>query len=77
MVRSLVLVVPVLLTLALPALSQSGSYLLGPGSNVGPATKVKTENCVTKADGSVTCDTRLVNPAGDTDARPQYDYFGY
>jgi len=42
MVRSLVLVVPVLLTLALPALSQSGSYLLGPGSNVGPATKVKT-----------------------------------
>ena len=77
MVRSLVLVVPVLLNLALPALSQSGSYLLGPGSNVGPATMVKTETCVTKADGSVTGDTRLENPAGDTDARPKYDYFGY
>ena len=77
MLRALFLVAPVLLSLALPALSQSGSYLLGPGSNVGPATKVKTENCVTKADGSVTCDTRLENPPGDTDARPQYDYFSY
>ena len=29
----------------------------------------------TAADGSVTCDTQLVNPEGDTQAKPQYNPF--
>ena len=57
------------------ALAQSEQYILGPGSNVGPATKIKPSNCVTAADGSVTCDTKVVNPKGDTPARPQYSPF--
>ena len=59
----------------LPALAQSETFLLGPGSTVGPATEVKPKNCVTAADGSVTCDTELVNPAGDTRAKPQLALF--
>jgi hypothetical protein len=59
----------------LPALAQSETFLLGPGSTVGPATEVKPKNCVTAADGSVTCDTELVNPAGDTRAKPQLELF--
>ncbi|MFM7313260.1 MAG: hypothetical protein ACKO0M_08855 [Cyanobium sp.] len=58
-----------------PALAQVESFLWGPGSNVGPATKVEPRNCRTAADGSVTCDTQLVNPAGDTPAKPQYEPF--
>ena len=60
---------------AAPALAQSESFLWGPGSNVGPATEVKPTNCKTAADGSVTCDTQIVNPPDDTPARPQYDPF--
>ncbi|MFM7653245.1 MAG: hypothetical protein ACKO5M_10055 [Vulcanococcus sp.] len=58
-----------------PALAQVESFLWGPGSNVGPATKVEPKNCRTAADGSVTCDTQLVNPEGDTQAKPQYTPF--
>ena len=57
------------------AFAQAESYLLGPGSNVGPASTVKTKNCVTNRDGSTTCDTRIENPAGDSQAKPQYNYF--
>jgi hypothetical protein len=60
-----------------PALAQAESFLWGPGSNVGPATKVEPKNCVTAADGSITCDTEIVNPPGDTPARPQYRPFTY
>ena len=60
-----------------PVLAQAGSYMLGPGSNVGPATKVEPKNCRTDADGSITCDTQLVNPEGDTPAKPQYNPFKY
>jgi hypothetical protein len=42
---------------------------------VGPATKVEPRNCVTAADGSITCDTEIVNPPGDTPAKPQYNPF--
>ena len=42
---------------------------------MGPATEVKPKNCVTAPDGSVTCDTELVNPAGDTRAKPQLELF--
>mgnify|MGYP006269521255 CR=1 FL=1 len=58
-----------------PAHAQVESFLWGPGSNVGPATKVEPKNCRTAADGSITCDTQLVNPEGDTPAKPQYNPF--
>lgn len=58
-----------------PAQAQVESFLWGPGSNVGPATKVEPKNCRTAPDGSVTCDTQLVNPEGDTPAKPQYEPF--
>lgn len=64
-----------LLALSLPAKAQVESFMLKPGSKVGPATKVKATNCVTQKDGSVTCDTQLVNPAGDTPAKPQFSPF--
>jgi hypothetical protein len=75
--------VPVLVLLAgaaaalaqAPAQAQVESFLWGPGSNVGPATKVEPQNCKTAADGTITCDTKLVNPAGDTQAKPQYNPF--
>lgn len=75
--------VPVLVLLAgaavalapTPTQAQVESFLWGPGSNVGPATKVEPQNCRTAADGAITCDTKLVNPAGDTPAKPQYNPF--
>ena len=60
---------------ATPALAQVESFMLQPGSSVGPATKVIPTNCVTGPDGSVTCDTKLENPPSDTPARPQYQPF--
>jgi hypothetical protein len=64
-----------LLMAGTPALAQVESFLLGPGSNVGPATKVEPVNCVTAPDGSITCGTKIVNPEGDTPAKPQYSPF--
>jgi hypothetical protein len=63
--------------LELPALAQVESFLWGPGSNVGPETKIEPQNCVTAADDSITCDTKVVNPPGDTPAKPQYRPFSY
>lgn len=63
------------LTLHSAALAQVESFLWGPGSSVGPATRVEPKNCTTAADGTVTCDTQLVNPEGDTPAKPQYNPF--
>jgi hypothetical protein len=60
---------------AAPALAQVESFLVGPGSSVGPSTKVKPKNCVTGADGSITCDTQLENSPSDTQARPIYELF--
>ena len=61
---------------AQPCLAQSESFLLKPGSKVGPASKVKATNCKTKpSDGSITCDTKIENPPGDTPAKPQYSPF--
>ncbi len=62
--------------LRLPASAQVQQYMLGPGSNVGNKTKVEPKNCVTKPDGSITCDTQIVNPPGDTPAKPSYTPFG-
>lgn len=58
-----------------PALAQVQNFLLKPGSNVGPATEVKATDCVTKPDGTITCNTKLVNPPGDTPAKPIYSPF--
>lgn len=58
-----------------PAWAQAESFLVGPGSSVGPSTKVKSKNCVTAPDGSITCDTQLENSPSDTQARPIYEQF--
>ncbi len=58
-----------------PAWAQAESFLVGPGSSVGPSTKVKPKNCVTGPDGSITCDTQLENSPSDTQARPIYEQF--
>ncbi len=58
-----------------PVFAQVESFLVGPGSSVGPSTKVKPKNCVTAADGSITCDTQLENSPSDTQARPIYEQF--
>ncbi len=60
---------------ALPNLAQGESYLWGPGTSVGPATEVEAD-CKPNLDGSVTCNTKLVNPPGDTPAKPSYQQFG-
>ena len=51
MVRRLPLALAAAALMQIPALAQSGSYMLGPGSNVGEATEVKEDNCVTASDG--------------------------
>lgn len=57
-------------------LAQTESYMVGPGSSVGPATKVKPKNCRTNpVDGSITCDTELENSPSDTQAKPTYELF--
>lgn len=65
----------VVAALSSPAHAQVESFLWGPGSNVGPETKIEPSNCITAADGSITCDTKVVNPPGDTPAKPQYRPF--
>ena len=50
-------------------------WLLGPNSKTGAESTVVPTNCVEAADGSVTCDTKIVNPPGDTPAKPYYDPF--
>ena len=75
MVRRLPLALAAAALMQIPALAQSGSYMLGSGSNVGEASEVKEDNCVTAADGSITCNTKLVNPPTDTKAKPQFDPF--
>ena len=73
--RSALLGAAALVLLPAAAMAQSGSYILGPGSDVGKETRIEESNCVTAADGSVTCDTKIVNPPGQTRARPQFEPF--
>jgi hypothetical protein len=61
--------------LAQPASAQSETFMLRPGSKVGPATQIVPTNCVTAADGSVTCDTKIQNSPSDTPAKPSYQPF--
>ena len=62
-----------------PAMAQR--YQLGPGSNVGPASEIEADcqEVENPEDGSITveCDTKVVNPPGDTQARPINDPFEY
>ena len=73
----LLMAVLALLALAPSVLrAQSLRYNLGPGSNVGVPTQVEPTDCVTDPkDGSVTCNTKLRNPPGDTPARPKFEPF--
>lgn len=63
------------LMLALPASAQVEQFILKSGSQVGPTTEVKPKNCVTAKDGTITCETELVNPPGNTQAKPQFNPF--
>ena len=58
-----------------PALAQVEQFMLKSRSQVGPTTEVKPKNCKTAKDGSVTCDTELVKPPGNTPAKPPYNPF--
>ena len=60
---------------AQPVRAQAQRFLYSPGPSVGPETKIEAANCVMAADGSITCDTRLVNPPGDSKAKAQLNYF--
>ena len=55
-----------------PAAAQVQQFMLGPGSNVGTETKVVPQDCVTAKDGSITCNTKVVNPPGTTQAKPVF-----
>jgi hypothetical protein len=67
---------PLLLS-GLPARAQVQQFLLAPGSSVGSETQVKPKNCVTDPKtGAITCDTEIVNPPGNTPAKPSYTPFG-
>lgn len=46
-----------------------------PRGAVGPATKLKVDCEPGAAEGSVTCDTQIENPATDTPAKLQYQQF--
>jgi len=61
--------------LPMPALAQRETWRLQRGSSVGPETEVKPTDCVTAPDGTVTCNTKLENPKGNTPAKPSYNPF--
>jgi hypothetical protein len=42
---------------------------------VGAKTRVVPINCYRSRDGVISCDTKLVNPAGTTPARPTFSPF--
>ena len=54
------------------AQAQTEGWLRGPGSATDKDSKMEAD-CIKAEDGSVTCDTKVVNPANDTKARPYYN----
>ena len=64
-------------TLIIPAArAQSEGWILGPGSRNDQNSTVVPTNCVTAADGTVSCDTKLESTGGrTTPARPYYNPF--
>ena len=59
----------------LPARAQVETFTLKRGSNIGPETKVMPINCFSASDGSVTCDTQIINPPSSSPAKPQFQPF--
>lgn len=59
---------------AAPAQAQTQKFMLQRGSKVGTESQVK-ENCTTVKDGTINCDTKIVNPPGTTEAKPFYSPF--
>ena len=57
------------------AIAQTEGWLRGPGSAAGKDSKIEATNCIKAPDGSITCDTKVVNPASNTPARPYYNPF--
>ena len=57
------------------ARAQSEGWILGPGSKTSKDSKVVPTNCVTMADGAISCDTKVETPASNTPARPYYNPF--
>tara|TARA_B100000073_G_scaffold24468_1_gene19114 strand:+ start:134 stop:388 length:255 start_codon:yes stop_codon:yes gene_type:complete len=57
------------------ATAQSEVWLLGPNSRTGEKSTVVPTNCVEAADGSITCNTKIENPPGDTPAKPYFNPF--
>ena len=57
------------------ALAQSEGWLLGPGSDRSNQSEIVPTNCITAPSGAITCDTKVVNPASNTPARPYYNPF--
>ncbi len=64
-------------SLVLPqsALAQSEVWLLGPNSRTGQQSTVVPTDCLEGSDGSITCNTKIENPPGDTPAKPYYNPF--
>ena len=58
------------------ARAQSEGWILSPGSRNDQNSTVVPTNCVTSADGTVSCDTNLESTGGrTTPARPYYNPF--
>lgn len=57
------------------AMAQSEVWLLGPNSRTGDQSTVVPTDCVEGADGSITCNTKIENPPGDTPAKPFFNPF--
>ena len=57
------------------AMAQSEVWLLGPNSRTGEQSTVVPTDCVEAADGSITCNTKIENPPGDTPAKPYFNPF--
>ena len=69
------LITAVSVTLPQAAMAQSEVWLLGPNSSTGEQSTVVPTDCVEGADGSITCNTKIENPPGDTPAKPYYNPF--
>jgi hypothetical protein len=72
---ALVATAPLLVGFGAPAQAQEQKFLLKPGSKVGKESKVKATDCSTAADGTIKCDTKIVNPPGITPAKPSFNPF--
>ena len=59
---------------AASAHAQTEGWLRGPSSATSKDSKIEA-NCIKSEDGSVTSDTKMVNLASDTKARPYYNPF--